>query len=395
MSIGYYKKYYLILGNSLYSLKNNDNKKEQFDHKKATLNDISQYYLVLTNNKLQKDKVDILVNHYKNENSLLELSQFKNLLEIINGDIDNEKLLCLIKEKLEYDKYKQNYNSFFEDIDYFEKDDIYGFNYKINNVKYYNTSYCKNKNNYDKIDAQLLDQILVDLNRIGNILSLYLFNDINEKKDSNKFLILKREEMKFKNAMAKVLFNIVYDNKIKYYQGMNDFVSFFLLLSAKKDSNFNITYNEKEAYILFNLFLDMKFDKIILKDVIKTKEFQIKDFFDMSIMKNLFKNLKDLHSIINKNLSCRVEINKEGLECVYLENILLGDKNDKSLSILPSLIYNFNITKTKTFNDIKKIFLLLFITHNYNVLFDIYSISTLKFYYSDSICNEEYIDLSI
>ena len=97
--------------------------------------------------------------------------------------------------------------------------------------------------------------------------------------------------------------------------------------------------------------------------------------------------MKNLLKIINDNLEINLRLdNGTGMN--------IDEKYNKIFSSLIGILHNFNIPKVKTYNDLKKMFLLLFLTHNYNVIFDIFAISTLKFTTSNN--NDEFlIDLSL
>ena len=357
-----------------------NNNSEKVDN--ISLYNINKFYLVFKDNNLKDDELKILVDHYKYKNKLLDVDQYESLLRLINEDFDNEKLLKLIKLKLNYDQIKDDYEKFNDTITYENERIIY----KINDIEYVCTGNKRTENINNIKYVESLHQILLDIPRIGNLLSYFIFENNENLSNFNNYILKKREENKLKKALTKLLVNSVLYYDLEYFQGMTYFAEFFLLLTAKKD-NHNVTYNEKEALKLFNLFLNMKFDKIIIESYINKKEFQIKDFFNKELISKLLPNMKNLLKIINDNLEINLRLdNGTGMN--------IDEKYNKIFSSLIGILHNFNIPKVKTYNDLKKMFLLLFLTHNYNVIFDIFAISTLKFTTSNN--NDEFlIDLSL
>lgn len=361
----------------------NEKKNDNEIDKDITLYNINKFYIVFKDNNLKDDEIKILVDHYKYNNKLLNVEQYESLLRLFNEEFDNEKLLKLIKLKLNYSDINDN-NEKFNDTVTYENERII---YKINDNEYVctNNKKTENINNTKYVDS--LHQVLLDIPRIGNLVSYYIFEN-NENLDSfNNYILKKREESKLKKALAKVLVNSVLNYNLEYFQGMNYFAEFFLLLTAKKDK-YSVIYNEKEALKLFNLFLNMKFDKIIIESYINRKEFQVKDFFNKELIAKLLPNIKNLLNIINNNL----EINLKGDSEFGINK---DEKYNKIFSYLVGILHNFNIPKVRTYNDLKKMFLLLFLTHNYNVIFDIFAISTLKFTTLKNVNDEFLIDLSL
>jgi len=350
--------------------------------KNVSLYDINKFYIVFNDNNLKDDEIKILVDHYKYKNELLRVEQYENLLTLINEEFDNEKLLKLIKLKLNYTNNNNN-EKFDEKITYENGKIIY----KINGIEYTFTGNEKKENiiNIKHIDS--FNKILLDIKALDNLVSNYVFENNENLNSFNNYILKIREESKMKKALAKVLVNAVLNYNLEYFQGMNYFAEFFLLLTAKKD-NYSVTYNEKEALKLFNLFLNMKFDKIIIKSYLDKKEFQIKDFFNKDLISKLLPNIKNLLDIINNNLGINLNVKS-------LSELKNNEKNTKIFSSLICILQNFNINKIKTYNDLKKMFLLLFLTHNYNVIFDIFAISTLKFMTSKNVNDEFLIDLSL
>ena len=128
----------------------------------------------------------------------------------------------------------------------------------------------------------------------------------------------------------------------------------------------------------------MSFDKIIIQNYIKKEKFKIIDFFDKSIITNDFnEKFINIFSIINNNLK------------MYQNDNTFDDKYYMAYGALVGILHNLNITKIKTYNDLKKMFLLLFLTHNYNIIFDIFSISALKFFTNKNNYRDFFIDLSL
>ena len=362
---------------------NEDDNITNENYENMTLYDVNKFYIVFKDNNLKDNEIDILVKHYKNENKLLGVDKYESLLKLINEEFSDKELLKLIKSKLNYNNYEYKE---FNDTVLYENESI-SFQNDLNEYIYVDKDKKENITNSEHGNS--IQQILLDIYRIGNLVNFYIFNNNENSNNFNNYLIRKREENKFRKALAKVLVNAVLYYDLKYYQGMDSFAQFFVLLTAEKEDNYVVKYNEEEALKLFILFLNMKFDKIIINSSSDIKEFKIIDFYDKNTIENVLQKMIILLNMINNNLQVDTSINKE-----YISRE--GNEYNKILSSLVGILHNFNITKVKTYNDLRKMFLLLFLTHNYNVIFDIFSISTLKYLTSKKTINDEFlIDMSL
>jgi len=372
------------------NIKTNTDKKNDEDdnrtnenYENMTLYDVNKFYIVFKDNNLKDNEIDILAKHYKNENRLLGVDKYESLLKLMNEEFSDKELLKLIKSKLNYNNYeckKFNYTISYEDKRISFKNDL---------NEYFYVDKDKKGNITNSEYADSIQQILLDIYRIGNLVNFYIFNNNENPNYYINYLKRKCEEDKFRKALAKVLVNAVLNYDLKYYQGMDSFAQFFILLTAEKEDKYVVKYNEEEALKLFILFLNMKFDKIIIDSYFNMKEFKIIDFYDKNTIKNVLPKMIVLLNMINNNLQIDSSVNKK-----YISRE--GDEYNKILSSLVGILHNFNITKVKTYNDLRKMFLLLFLTHNYNVIFDIFSISTLKYLTSNKTVNDELlIDMSL
>lgn len=362
---------------------NEDNNRDNENYENMTLYDVNKFYIVFKDNNLKDNEIDILEKHYKNENRLLGVDKYESLLKLMNEEFSDKELLKLIKSKLNYNNYEYKK---FNDTVLYENERI-SFKNDLNEYAYVDKDKKENITNSKHGDS--IQQILLDIYRIGNLVNFYIFNNNENSNNFNNYIIRKREEDKFRKALAKVLVNAVLNYDLKYYQGMDSFAQFFILLTAEKEDKYVVKYNEEEALKLFILFLNMKFDKIIIDSSSNIKEFKIIDFYDRNTIKNVLQKMIVLLNMINNNLQIDTTVNKE-----YMSRE--GNEYNKILSSLVGILHNFNITKVKTYNDLRKMFLLLFLTHNYNVIFDIFSISTLKYLTSNKTINDEFlIDMSL
>ena len=311
--------------------------------------------------------------HYNSNEFFLDKKLHYILLEIFKQEVDNDKLLKLIKYKLKYDENKKNIkynkNVFLKTkntTDSYNK--IICFTDKKNEKKYFRKYTDTNIKDENLLKETAI--ILADITRTG----IFKYNNIN--------LSTSPIYDDFKNSLTKVLVNLsLYkgnDNSF-YFQGMNYLARFFLFL-CKNNNSKDKNFNSKLAYKLNYLFYDYKFNEKMILPLFYTYNEKGK-----AIDKN--KNKKGFSV-----LDCYNNCTNIGNISNYLEEIIFQylkiKKEEKNIyeNNVVSFISKFTLDigiSINDYNKLKNLFLLLFILDRYNVIFDIFLI-----YLSKKINNE-------
>ena len=303
-------------------------------------------FFINPNLNIKDSDLEKFLKHYKSNEELLNPELFYIISEIFKQEVDNDKLLQLIEHKLDYNnQIILNYN---KTVEY--KDNTIFFIDNNNVKKYFKND--KEQNIENKDIAEDIEIILKDINRTVD------FTYDNKKLENSSI------KDDFINSLAKVLINLSLNNKYNdrfYVQGMNILARFFLFLTKDINNNNDIIFNSKKAYKLNYSFFNYIFNETFLKQLVNKSNFTIFDCYNSS------NNVTKFSDIFKNKISKNLKLSKEDINEIE-QNIICF-----------TTMFPFDITiGINNYNNLKSLFLLLFIFDRYNIIFDIFSLYLLK-----------------